>query len=142
MLTKKIFVILIIIGFTSFFMGCTAPGIEKNTVKEHIVGGVAVGVSPRVIYAERGENVSFNVDLQSTENADDRVTISINGTWVDETLAQDIEAGGKASVPVRIVVPQDAVNMSFRVNAMSNNLNATSATSGMIFIKKQEVINE
>jgi hypothetical protein len=133
---KKIIYILMITGLISISMGCTAPESEKNPVNEHIVGGVAVGVSPRMIIAERGENVSFNVDLQSTENADDRVTISINGSWIDETLTQDIKAGGNASVPVSIVIPQDAVNMSFRVKAMSKNLNATSATSGIIFIKR------
>ena len=137
MLTKKIFVILIIIGFTSFFMGCTAPGIEKNTVKEHIVGGVAVGVSPRVIYAERGENVSFNVDLQSTENADDRVTIKVNGTWFSTTIVHEIKAGGNASVPVKINVPENASNMSFRVEAKLSNLNATSSTSGIIIIRNK-----
>lgn len=132
---KKIIYILLITGLISFSMGCIAPESGKNTDKEHIIGGVAVGVSPKVIYAQRGENVSFNVDLQSTENADDQVTISINGTWIDETLTRDIKAGGNASVPIWIIVPQDAVNMSFRVKAMSNNLKATSATSGMIFIK-------
>lgn len=133
---KKIIHILLITVLISFSMGCTAPGSGKNTAKEHIVGGVAVGVSPKVIYAQRGENVSFNVDLKSTENADDQVTISISGTWIDEKQTTDIKSGGNASVPVWIIVPQDAVNMSFRVKAMSNNLNATSSTSGMIFIKK------
>lgn len=138
MSTKKIFLIYIIISLTSFLMGCTAPDNKMNADKKPIVGGVAVGISPKVIYAERGENVTFNVDLQSTENADDRVIISISGAWIDEKLTNDIKAGGNASVPVRIIVPQDAVNMSYNVRATSNNLNATSSTSGVIIIKSKE----
>jgi len=129
--------ILLITVLISISMGCTAPESGKNTVKEHIVGGVAVGVSPRVIYAERGENVSFNVDLQSTENADDRVTINVNGTWFSTTIFHDIKAGGNASVPVKIDVPDNASNMSLRIEAKSSNFNATSSTTGMIIMRNK-----
>ncbi len=133
MFGKKIIHILLITGLIFFSMGCTAPENEKNI--EHIVGSVAVGVSPKVIYAEKGENVSFNVDLQSTENADDRVTIIINGTWINHRLREDIEAGGSASVQVKINVPLDATNMTYKVSVLSSNLNATSSSTGVIFIK-------
>lgn len=115
-------------------MGCTVPESGKNSVTEHIVGGVAVGVSPKVIYAERGENVSFNVDLQSTENADDSVTIKVNGMWINQTLMQDIKAGDSASVPVKINVPVDAINITYKVSAVSSNINSISSTTGVIMI--------
>jgi uncharacterized membrane protein len=132
---KKIIHILLITGLISFSMGCIAPEIGKNTDKEHIIGGVAIGVSPKVIYSERGENVSINVDLYSTENADDAVTVKINGTWISMMLVQDVHAGQNTSVPVHIHVPEDAVNMSYSVKATSHNLNATSSTTGVIIIK-------
>jgi hypothetical protein len=132
---KMIIHILLITGLISFSMGCIAPESGKNTDKEHIIGGVAVGVSPKVIYSERGENVSINVDLHSTENADDAVTVKINGTWISMVLVQDVIAGTNISVPVHIIVPEDAVNMSYTVKATSHNLNATSSTTGIIIIK-------
>lgn len=132
---KKIIHVLLIIGLISFSMGCTAPESNKNTVKEHISGGVAVGVSPKVIYAQMGENVSINVDLHSTENADDTITVKIEGTWISMMLVQDIRAGEDASVPIHITVPTDAANMSYTVKATSHNLNATSSTTGIIIIK-------
>lgn len=132
---KKIIHILLIIGLISFSIGCTAPQSENNTLKEQIVGGVAVGVSPKVIYAERGENVSINVDLHSTEEANDEVTVKIEGIWLNMMLVQDVRARENSSVPVHITVPQDAVNMSYNVKATSHNLNATSSTTGVIIIK-------
>lgn len=131
---KKIIHILLITGLISISMGCTVPESGKNSVTEHIVGGVAVGVSPKVIYAERGENVSFNVDLQSTENADDSVTIKVNGMWINQTLMQDIKAGDSASVPVKINVPVDAINITYKVSAVSSNINSISSTTGVIMI--------
>lgn len=125
----------IFIGFISFFMGCIAPEQSMNPEREQIVGGIAVGVSPKVIHADNGENISFTVDLLSTENADDRVTISINGTWINENLTKDVKAGANESVLLHINVPLNAVNMSFKVKAWSHNLNTTSTTSGMIIIK-------
>lgn len=132
---KKIIHLLLITGLISISMGCTAPESGKNTVKEHIVGGVAVGVSPKVIYAERGENVSFNVDLQSTENADDELIISINGLWMNKSFMQNLTARGNASIPVIINIPMDAVNMTYKIKVVSSNLNATSSSTGIIFIK-------
>jgi len=126
---------MLITGLISISMGCTAPESVKNADKEHIVGGVAVGVSPKVIYAEKGENVSFNVDLLSTENADDRVTISISGMWINKTLTQNIKAGGNTSIPVIINVPVDALNMTYKIKVLSSNLNSTSSSTGVILIK-------
>lgn len=138
--------IFLIIVFISFSMGCiapekikdpgTEPKVVESKVMEPIVGGVAIGVSPRVILADRGENISFTVNLLSTENADDRVTISINDTWINENLTKDIKAGANESVLLHISVPLNAVNMSFSLKARSQNLNATSTTSGMILIRK------
>ncbi len=164
---RNIALVLLVAVLISFFAGCIAsnsadskntpaenlekppgtlentPNVYKDTAstavrsKPSIVGGVAVGVSPRVVYADRGESVSLTVDLLSTENADDTVTININGTWINETLMQDIRAGASASVPVHITVPQNAENTSFKVKATSHNLNATSSTSGAVLIKKK-----
>lgn len=142
MLKNNIFVVLLTLGLIFFVMGCIASDSTTSKNKagadsdKPVVGGIAVGVSPKIIYADKGDNISFTVDLLSTENADDRVTISINGTWINKTLVQDIEAGANVSVPVHITVPSNAGNMSFMVKATSHNLNATSSTAGMIFIKK------
>lgn len=135
MSTKKIFLIFIIIGLTSFFMGCTAPDNKMNADKKPIVGGVAVGISPKVIYAERGENVTFNVYLQSTENTDDMITVGINGTWINMTIIQNILAGENRTLPVYAIIPKTAENMSFKVRALSQNFKVSSSTSGVIIIK-------
>jgi hypothetical protein len=118
--------------------GCTGPNSteKKNSPsKEAVSGGVAVGISPRVIYAERGENITFSVDLVSTENIDDKITIKIDNSWTNQTLIHEIKAGATDSIPVNIKVPSDAGNISIKVSALSLNLNATSSTAGMIFIK-------
>lgn len=88
-----------------------------------------------MIFAQSGENISLNVELHSTENADDTVTVKINGTWISMVLMQDVRAGVNASIPVQITVPQDDANMSYSVKATSSNLNATSSTTGVIIIR-------
>ncbi len=124
----------VVLGLIFLVMGCiSSDNMEKS---KPIVGGVAVGISPKVIYADKGSNISFTVDLLSTENADDRITININGTWINKTFIQDIKAGAKASVPISITLPLNAGNTSLTVKAISHNLNATSSTTGMIIIGK------
>jgi hypothetical protein len=118
--------------------GCTSPdNSEKkdSPLKEAVSGGVAIGISPRVIYADKGENITFSVDLVSTENIDDSITIKIDNSWTNQTLIHEIKAGATDSIPVNINVPSNAGNMSIKVSALSLNLNATSSTAGMIFIK-------
>ena len=131
---KKIIHILLIAGLISILMGCIAPENKINADTKTMVGGVVVGISPRVIYAEKGENVSFNVDLQSTEKADDKIKISVNGSWINRKAEVDLKSGGKASIPVQILIPEDALNMSYMVKVLSSNLNMTSSTTGVIII--------
>jgi hypothetical protein len=134
--------VFLMIGLMFFVIGCTTPDNASSKNRESMdknkpaVGGVAIGLSPKIIYADKGGNVSFAVDLLSTENADDRVTININGTWINRTFLQDIKAGEEASVPVSITVPLNAGNTTLTVKAVSHNLNATSSTTGMIIIGK------
>ena len=136
MLSHKYYMVFLILGLIFSFAGCIAPE-NKQVGSKNIVGGVSVGVSPKVIHADRGDNISFTVELSSTENANDIVTININGSWFSKTLSQDIQAGGKALIPIHITVPSNAVNMSIKVEAKSHNLNATSSTSGAIIIKNK-----
>ncbi len=124
-----------------FVLGCTAPGTttpknkEPTAGNQPAVGSVAVGISPKIIYASRGGNISFTVDLLSTENTDDSIAVNISGTWINKTFIQDIKSGASSSIPVHITVPLNAVNMSFTVRATSHNLNATASTTGLILIK-------
>lgn len=128
--------VLLTLIFLFSVAGCTAPENKEDTIQNtSVIGGVAVGISPKIIYADKGENVTFSIDLVSTENAEDRVTIQIHDTWIDRTVKQDIQAGKSISIPIHIKVPVDAGNTSFKVNAISNNLKATSSTSGVILIK-------
>ena len=135
---NNVIFVFLIIAMIFLVIGCTAPDTSKNEINternKQVVGGVAVGISPKVIYTDKDGNIFFTVDLLSTENADDRVTININGTRINKTLMQDIKAGTKASVPISITMPLNAENTSFTVKATSQNLNATSSTTGMIII--------
>ncbi len=132
---RRYYMLLLILVLIFSAAGCIAPE-NKPVDPRNIVGGVSVGISPKVIYADRGDNISFNAELSSTENANDIVILIINGLWFNRTFTQDIQAGGKAMVPVHITVPSDAVNTSIRVEARSRNLNATSSTSGAILIRR------
>lgn len=137
MLRNMILVVLIIV-IVAGGAGCaTTQGEAANKLTSQdapVVGGVAVGISPKLIHANGGENVSFSVDLLSSENADDMVTVSLNGQWIDESFLQEIGAGESLSVPVQINVPQDAENSTVSVTATSRNLNATSGTTGFIIV--------
>ncbi len=141
MSNRNIIPVFLSLGLIFSILGCIEPGArnkETSGKTAPVTGGVAIGISPKVIHAERGENISFTVDLSSTENADDRVTININGTWFNKTLTQDIQAKANASVPIHISVPLNAVNMSFKVKAVSRNLNAESSSAGLILINDTE----
>jgi len=135
MSVRKIFLIFFIIVLTSFFMGCTNLENKINEDKEPISGGVAVGISPKVIYADRGENITFNIDLQSTENVKDIVTVFLNGSIINKTIIQEIKARENMSLPINIWIPLNAVNASFKARVDSQNLNSNASATGIILIK-------
>ena len=130
--------VVLIIAIVAGGSGCATTkdvGDTKLTSQDApVVGGVAVGISPKLIHASVGENVSFSVDLLSSENADDVVTVNLNGQWIDESFLQEIGAGESLTVPVQFDVPQDAGNTTVSVTATSRNLDATSGTTGFIII--------
>jgi hypothetical protein len=131
--------VVLMMGLVLAGFGCVAPesdtkSVTPQTTTSPVVGGVAVGISPKVIQAEKGENISFNVDLLSSENADDRVTVNIKGAWLNKTFLQDIEAGENLSLSIQVTVPSTADNMTFTVTATSHNLGAVSSTTGLILI--------
>ncbi|MBU4222889.1 MAG: hypothetical protein KKA10_14965 [Euryarchaeota archaeon] len=116
-------------------MGCTNLENKINEDKEPISGGVAVGISPKVIYADRGENITFNIDLQSTENVKDIVTVFLNGSIINKTIIQEIKARENMSLPINIWIPLNAVNASFKARVDSQNLNSNASATGIILIK-------
>jgi hypothetical protein len=142
--------VVLMIGLVFAGVGCTAPESSTESAKPQttaygevpVVGGVAVGLTPKLINASLGENASFTVDLLSSENADDVVTVSIRGAWINKTFTRDIEAGEELSIPVQINIPQKADNTTVTVSAASHNLNSTSSTTGLILINREEVRDE
>lgn len=130
--------VVLIIAIVTGGAGCaTTEDVEDTKLTSQnapVVGGVAVGISPKLIHASGGGNVSFSVDLLSSENADDVVTLNLNGQWINESFLQEIGAGESISVPVHFDVPQDAGNTTVSVTATSRNLDATSGTTGFIII--------
>ncbi len=126
--------ILILILFAG--IGCINKEVNVTSeTAEPALGGIAVGITPKLIYADQGKNVSFTIDLLSSENKDDVVTILIQGGWVNTTLRQSIAAGEELSIPITLDVPLKADNTSFRVTVISHNLNSTSSTTGYIVIR-------
>ena len=124
---RNIILGMLVVSMMLFAAGCTEP-------KPVVTGGIAVGISPKLIHADKGGNISFTVDMLSTENADDRVTIEISAAWIKKTLVQDIKAGSEVSVPVYAAVPMNAENTTITVRALSRNLNAASSTTGYILV--------
>jgi len=137
-MSRNIILVILIIAIVAGGAGCAttedAGDTKMNSQNAPIVGGVAVGISPKLIQTSVGENVSFSVDLLSSENANDVVTVNLNGRWIDESFSQEIGAGESLSVPIQFDVPQDAENTTVSVTATSRNLNATSGTTGFIII--------
>lgn len=137
-MSRNMILVVLIIAIVAGSAGCaTTEDTESTKLTSQgapIVGGVAVGISPKLIHASVGENVSFSVDLLSSENADDVVTVNLNGQWIDESFLQEIRAGESLSIPMQLNVPQDAENTTVSVTATSHNLDATSGTTGFIII--------
>ena len=135
---RNMILVVLIIAIVAGGAGCATTEDVRDTKLTSqdapVVGGVAVGISPKLIHASVGENVSFSVGLLSSENADDVVTVNLNGQWIDESFLQEIGAGESLSVPMQLNVPQDAENTTVSVTATSRNLNATSGTTGFIII--------
>lgn len=135
---RNVALVVLIIAIVAGGTGCTTTEDADDTKlisqDAPIVGGVAIGISPKLIHASGGGNISFSVDLLSSENVDDVVTLNLNGQWINESFLQDIGAGESISVPVQFDVPQDAGNTTVSVTATSRNLDATSGTTGFIII--------
>jgi len=106
---------------------------KEYTTDENInvtVGGVSVGVEPKVIHAS---NPNFKIYLKSTENKDDVVEIFID-SFVNKTIIVNINAGGELVIPINIS------NLTYNLTeiekimivAKSRNLNSSSSTTLLV----------